>query len=896
MSITDASLVRGTGRLPQPFQSVTDATRPDHRFDPTQSTRDYALDSCLHTLIEEQVRLYPENPAVAGAACSLSYREFNERANQLAHYLRSRGVTRGDRVGVCLDSSPELAVSLFAVLKSGAACVPLDPAYPADRLRYMLEDVNARVVITRARMLPTALPQTCELLLLEEAEKAISNQAKLNPEIEVSPYDVAYVIYTSGSTGKPRGVMLTHLGLANYNVHAARMYAMTPQDRVLQFCSISFDIAIEEMFIAWLSGACLTLKAKDMPLAVPEFLSWIEERGITVLDLPTAYWHEWVHEVPQLKQVVPPALRLVIVGGEKPLSQAYAKWINTPAKRVRWVNTYGPTETSICVTAFEPDYDGQPVPENIPIGRALSNVQVYLLDAELKPVPSGTPGEICVGGAGVARGYFNRPELTAEKFIRDPYSADPAARLYRTGDRARLLPSGEIEFLGRVDDQVKIRGFRVEPGEIESLLAKFPGVRDVAVVAKEDANGGKQLVAYFTLLQTVKPAAAEIRAFLQAQLPDYMVPSAYVFLPVMPLTPNGKIDRRELPAPKLEQSASTFAMATDPLQAQLVGIWEEVLSKRPIGIHDNFFDLGGHSLLAARLMHRTGQALGKTLPLAMLFHAPTIEQLADALRTDQWSQHWSSLVPIQPLGSEPPFFCIHGVGGNVVGFNRLGRHMAPKNPFYGLQSQGLDGKNPCLTSIEAMAAHYIASMRSVQPRGPYFLGGFSFGGLVAYEIAQQLRQRGEEVGLLVLFDTYPGEVKAGAASRLKVLIKPSIKHWFHDLPRALNKKIRRTWRGLHVPKSLWDVHNANRAAAAKYALRPYPGRVMLVRATDKPLEGSFDPHARWRDLAGKLEIHEIASDHYDILLEPRVQELAASLQSWIGGSKATENAEVLAAR
>jgi thioesterase domain-containing protein len=364
-----------------------------------------------------------------------------------------------------------------------------------------------------------------------------------------------------------------------------------------------------------------------------------------------------------------------------------------------------------------------------------------------------------------------------------------------------------------------------------------------------------------------------------------MVPSAFVDLPAMPLTPNGKINRRELPAPQFEASLATLAIATDPLQAQLVGLWEDVLGKRPIGIRDNFFELGGHSLLAARLMHRTGQALGKTLPLAVLFHAPTIEQLATVLRQDELSRHWSSLVPVQPSGTQPAFFCIHGIGGNVLGFNRLGRHMAPDYPFYGLQSQGLDGKNPCLTSIDEMASHYISEMRGVQPHGPYFLGGFSFGGLVAYEIAQQLRAAGEDVGLLVLFDTYPGDVKTGAVSLLKVLFKPSRKHWLHDVPRALGKKIRRTWRGLHVPKSLWDVHNANRTAASKYVLQPYPGKVTLVRATEKPLEGSFDPHALWKHLAGSLVVHEIASDHYDILLEPQVQQLSDRLKGWIDAAR-----------
>ena len=529
-----------------------------------------------------------------------------------------------------------------------------------------------------------------------------------NPESGVTINDVAYVIYTSGSTGQPRGVLLSHAGLANYNLNAARLYAMTTEDRVLQFCSVSFDIAVEELFITWLSGATLVFRTDAVPMAVPDFLLWIEQQGITVLDLPTAYWHEWVHEFPQLKdKVTPQALRLVIVGGEKPSSQAYSTWLAKVQNGVRWINTYGPTEISICATAYEPTWQpGSEIPENIPIGRPLANMRVYLLDRQLNPVPVGVPGELHVAGPGVAKGYLNQPELTAQKFIPDPFSSDVDARLYKTGDLARHLPTGEIEFLGRSDDQIKIRGFRIELGEIEGALAKHPGVREGVVVAREDTPGDKQIVAYF-VPQSVAPGAAELRQYLQKQLPEYMVPSAFVVLESLPMTPNGKVNRRGLPAPQVPTAVATFAMASDPLQARLVALWEEVLAKRPIGIHDNFFELGGHSLLAARLMHRTGQALGKTLPLAMLFHAPTIDRLATILRGDEWSQHWSSLVPIQPSGERPPFFCIHGIGGNVLGFQRLGRCMAPDYPFYGLQSQGLDGKRPRFHSIPEMASHYI---------------------------------------------------------------------------------------------------------------------------------------------------------------------------------------------
>jgi amino acid adenylation domain-containing protein len=847
-----------------------------------RTAREYPRQKCLPELIEAQAERLPGKTAVEWGARELSYSEFNAKANRLAHYLQSKGAGPGERVALCLNPSLEFVIAVLAVLKSGAACVPLDPNYPRDRIAYMLEDAQPRVVITRQGILSDAAEPGWERVFLTGEDNFLFSQPENNPQSGATPEDIAYVIYTSGSTGKPRGVLLTHAGFVNYGTNAARMYGMTPNDRVLQFCSISFDIAVEELLITWLSGATLVLRTEETPLAIPEFLDWLEPRRITVLDLPTAYWHEWVHELPQLKRAVTDDVRLVIVGGEKPSARAYGKWLERVGRGVRWINTYGPTEITICATAFEPEYESaDAVPENIPIGRPLANARVYLLDRRLNPVPVGVPGELHVAGVGVARGYLNRPELTAEKFIPDPFSPDAGARLYKTGDLARYLPEGDIEFLGRKDEQIKIRGFRIELGEIEATLGRYRGIREVAVVALQQGEGDKQLGAYFVCAPEAKVTPAELRRYLREQLPEYMVPSAFVALDAMPLTPNGKINRRGLPAPQIELAPEKAEAAQNALQARLVKIWEDVLGKRPIGIGDNFFELGGHSILAARLMHRIGQAQGKTLPLAMLFRAPNIQELAAVLGKDEWAEHWSSLVPIQPLGFQPPFFCIHGVGGNVVGFQRLARHMSPDYPFYGLQSQGLDGKKVCFTSLESMAAHYIAEMRSVQPRGPYFLGGFSFGGLVGYEIAQQLRVMGEAAALLVLFDTYPGDVKVGATSFLRILLKPSRQHWLHDVPRAVGKKLRRTWRNLSVPKALWDVHNANRAAAAKYLLRPYSGKVTLVRATQKPWEGSTDPYAAWNTLAADLVVHKISCDHYDLLLEPRVGELAENLKSWI---------------
>ena len=887
-------LLRGAEQNPeQRLSNLPLLTQPERHqvlIEWNQNERDYPRDKCLHQLLEAQAERIPERVAVAQGERQLSYREFNQRANQLAHYLRSLGVGKDIKVGICLAPELEFAIAIIAVMKAGAACVPLDPNYPQERLAYMLQDSAACVLITQEGVFQSEVPAGCRILCLSRLREALCSQARTNPETESYPDHTAYVIYTSGSTGKPRGVLLSHAGLVNYLTAASEIFSVSEGDRTLQFCSVSFDIAIEEMFTTWIGGGTLVLRTAEMSLVVPEFLAWVERQKITILDLPTAYWHEWVHNFAELKRPIPPSVRLVIVGGEKASAKSFATWSNAARDRVRWINTYGPTEASICVTAFEPRYAADAIPENLPIGRPVANCRIFLLDQRLNPVPIGVPGELYIGGVGVAQGYHHRAELTAEKFIPDPFSEGSGARLYKTGDMARYLPSGEIEFLGRRDDQVKIRGFRVELGEIEAALSKHPQVSEVAVVAREDVPGNKLLAAYLVPVGSFQPTTIELRHYLQQQLPDYMVPSSFVLLQAMPLTANGKVNRRGLPVPEVEAKSDTIAPATDPFQSQLVRIWEEVLGRKPIGIRDDFFELGGHSLLAARLMHRIGQALSKTVPLAILLEAPTIERLAAVLRQDGWSHHWSSLVLVQPAGSNPPFFCIHGVGGNVVGFHELAQHMKPDYPFYGLQSQGLDGKHPCHTRIEDMAAHYLNEIRTVQAKGPYHLGGFSLGGVVAYEMACQLLAAGDEVGLLVLFDTYADNPKPVKRSLLDLLRHPTPAR-LRLLPEAVRKKVLRTIRMWRLPAHLKNVLRTNARAAGQYRLQPYGGKATLLRAGDT-WRASEDPRAGWDRLVRELKTIDIPGAHFDILREPHVSQLAECLKGCIDGATLGES-EVL---
>jgi thioesterase domain-containing protein/acyl carrier protein len=599
-----------------------------------------------------------------------------------------------------------------------------------------------------------------------------------------------------------------------------------------------------------------------------------------VLDLPTAYWHELVHQLSESHHPLPEKLRLVIVGGEKASPHSLRAWQKLAGDRVRWINTYGPTEASVIATAYEPKGE---IPAYLPIGRPIANTQIHILNSSLQPQPVGVRGELHIGGRGVARGYLNRPELTAAKFIPDPFSAGEYQYLYKTGDMARYLPDGNIEFLGRTDDQIKVRGFRVELGEIEALLSQYHGIDMAVVIARDDNRGGKELVAYFVPGNDPAPTAHELRSFLKDRLPDFMLPSAFVKLANMPLTPNGKVDRRALPAPTVGDTATEEGPVApkDALESQLVRIWESILGKRPIGLRQSFFDLGGHSLLAVRLMHRLEQDFGKKMPITILFQAPTIEHLASLLRSKGWAPSWSSVVPIQPLGWKRPFFWVHGAGGTVIIYRDLARHLGTDQPVYGLQAQGLDGKQTCLNRVEDMATLYLEAIRAIQPEGPYLLGGLSFGGTVAYEMARQLRARGEEVALLALFDTFPGKYERTSRLLMKLGRMP-LRDEFEYIKRKTGQYAR-NWKRridrMFLPQALKNVRRGIHQAGMKYFPQPYDGVVSLFRASEKSLRGVDDPWGGWKELAaGGLEIIEIPGGHVSIMTEPQVAVLAEHLK------------------
>jgi amino acid adenylation domain-containing protein len=855
---------------------MTEAERHRILVEWNNTGKPYPSDKCIQQLVEAQAKANPETLAAVQEGRQLTYEELNARANQLAHVLREKGVGPDVPVAICLKRSLELPIALLAVLKAGGACVPLDPDYPKDRLAYILEDSRAPVLITQPALHSALGAVRAEALYLEKDWAILSGQSAESLPLVTQPENLAYIIYTSGSTGKPRGVLLTHRGLVNHGIASIGLYGIERSDRVLQFSSISFDIAVEEIFPTWFAGATLVLRSDEMSLAATDFLRWIKQQRISVLDLPTAYWHELVHEVAESREMLPERLRLVIVGGEKASASAYAAWIKAGGNRVRWVNTYGPTEASVIVSAYEPD-PSKAFPDNLPIGRPIANVRLYVLDSELQPAAVGEPGELHIGGPGVARGYLNHPELTQAKFIADPFSQDSNARLYKTGDMVRYLPDGNIEFQGRIDFQVKIRGFRIELGEIEAVLEKHPGVAQAVVTARE-VNGEKRLTGYVVALPNAV-TALELRRYLKDQLPDYMVPADFVFLKSFPLTPNGKVDRRALPAPEPSE-AEGFVAARDEFESRMVGLWEQVLGKRPIGVRDNFFELGGHSLLAVRLTSRIEKQFGKKLTITALIQAPTVESLVSLLRDE--NSLWSPVVPLQTGGSKPIFFFVHGLGGTVMRFHELAVHMVPDQPFYCFQAQGMDGKLPCLNRVEGMSSLYLEHLRNAQPHGPYFLGGYSFGGLVALEMARRLAEQREEVRALILVDTYLPTGKNGESLLGKFFGLSTEQKLAYLKKRATRyaRGIKRRIDAISLPQAIKDVREACAVAEKKYQPQVYDGRVVLFRASEKALRGLDDPQEGWRKhAAGGIEVHEIDGDHGNILNEPQVRQLAAEIRS-----------------
>ena len=848
---------------------------------------------CFYQLFEAQVSRTPDAVALLCEGREWTYAELNRRANQLAHHLRDCGVGPDVVVPVFLERSPDLLISLLAVMKAGGAYLPLVPGLPIRRLAAMIEASHAAVLITNSNLV-SGLPQhQLRVVCLDREGQALAHQSEANPSPLSKPEHLVYVLFTSGSTGQPKGVEIEHRALVNFLRSMEQEPGITHRDVLVALTPLSFDIAGLELYLPLLVGAKIVLANRQQAMDGAWLQRELDHGAVTMLQATPATWRMILQSGWKGGRGVK-----VLCGGEA-LPCELAQELLTRAGSV-W-NVYGPTETTIWST-LERVRSAERI---ISLGRPIANTQVYVLDSNREPAPVGIPGELYIGGMGLARGYRGQPQLTAERFVSNPFR--PGERLYRTGDQVKWLPDGRLDYVGRIDYQVKLRGFRIELGEIETVLGNDPTVKQAVVIVREDVPGDKRLVAYVSPRDGSACDPAGLRRALREVLPDYMVPAAIVPLNEFPLTPNGKVDRASLPAPSAEP-AHDGLQAIEPrnrIELQLVAIWEQVLGMTPIGVRDNFFALGGYSLLALRMFSAIERTFGTRLPMAVLFQAPTIEQLADVLADEGCTVRWRSLVAIQPEGKRPPLFAVPGVGGNVLVFARLAKLLGDDQPFYGLQARGLDGKEKPFMRVEEMAAHYIEEIRSVQPRGPYFIGGTCTGGLAAYEIAQQLTAQGEEV-LLTIMESWHPRSYLNHWSRPPYLLWPLLFVWmkvttYLRLMRRLparewaafwKGKLQRMWSLMHHSEAAEhqdeflykdQVTYATFHAVARYELKPFHGQVLNVIASKHPLTNSGDDTRLVfgeRALGMSRTVYLPAEDSGRLFVAPHVQELAHHLKAF----------------
>lgn len=916
-NLLEALIVNPDGRASD-FQLLSESERGQILVDWNRTTTEFPNQS-LQELFELQAAKQPEAIAVAAPEGNLSYEQLNRRANQIARYLRKLGAAPNAPVGIFMDRSPLSVSGILGIIKAGGAYLPLDSTSPPARLRQMIENAEVKVILTTAANL-SGLPATeARAICLDTDWEIISTENEDNPANLNQPTDTAYVIYTSGSTGEPKGTLIPHRAV-NRLVFNTNYVQIDSTDCVAHVSNVSFDAATFELWGALLNGARLVILDKNLILSPKQFSTELKTRQITHIFLTTSLFNLLARDEPSAFET----LKTLIVGGEALDPTAIRRVLeNNPPERL--VNGYGPTETTTFAVCHEIKNVASDA-HTIPIGRPISNTTIYLLDAGQNPVPIGVSGEIYIGGDGLAQGYLNRPALTAEKFVwlsssklsvpplDSAVSENQNVRLYRTGDIGRYLPDGTIEFIGRKDEQIKLRGFRIELGEIESAVNSHPAVKE-AVVAVKETGGEKKIAAYYVSAENAQPTAERLREFLKQKLPDYMMPSIFFEVAEFSRTPNGKIDRRRLPTPEEMsiKAPKTIQTPSDELEIKLTWIWQKILGLQAIGTGDNFFECGGHSLAAARLFSEIEKTLGCRLPLAALFQAPTVARLADLIRAGGWQSAWGALVPLRPNGSKPPFFCVHAVGGNILEYKDLADHLDSEQPLYGLQAIGLDGKSAPLDDIGEMATAYLKEVREIQPHGPYYLGGRSFGGTVAYEMARRLVEQGEEVALLAILDSYPkGWLKLYPQAEARQLrkhfrqlrIKGHLENWkrlgvvgkaryFLEKANYKKRKFKNLlWRttqkfGVEAEQSVGatirDIEEINYLAIKKYVPQVYPGIVTFFGAREEvcPEENLTG----WRRLAqGGVEVVEVPGDHQTMIKEPHVRKLAEALEKSIGFS------------
>ncbi len=856
----------------------------------------------INGIFESFAAEQPNAPALVFDGTTMSYGDLNRRANQLAHWLQSQGVTDGTRVGLFMDRSFEMGVAVLGVLKAGAAYVPIDPQAPAERIGFVLEDCSADMLLTlhtQRRQLAIQIDKPIHAI----DALPLSDCPDVTPESKTTGDSLACLIYTSGSTGRPKGAMLPHRGLCNYAQWYGRRWQIGREDAMLQKAPFGFDAATWELLVPLLTGGRVILAKPGGQRDARYLIDLIAQEDVTHLfvvpvQLRMLLEHDTFEQCDKL--------RYVMCGGDKFPEDLIARFRGLSDAAL--LNMYGPTEATIGVTFWDTDetVDGAPV---TPLGRFNDNVTGLVVNPALQPQPIGVIGELLIGGVQTGDGYWNRPELTAEKFIsanvlRDACCVDenssfilPATKgcpssFYRTGDLVKWLPSGAIQYIGRADTQVKLRGLRIELGEIEHALIDQPSIKEAAVLVRRD-SGDERLVAYVT------PSNVDtnrLRPALSNRLPRYMIPTHIVSLDSFPLTSSGKIDRKKLPAPVTEthvEPVETLAAPRDALELRIAQSWERSLGVRPISIHDNFFELGGHSLMAVRLFSELEKVAGKKLPLATLLQAPTVAQLAAIVRDEGWEPNWSSIVPIRAGGSKRPLFYIASYQDSVLNFHALTPHLDAARPLYGIQPQGLDGDRPIHNTIEEMATHYIQEMKTVQPEGPYLLAGHCAGAWIAYEMARQLEQGGESAEFVGIVDSPPPNRRPETKTPLRYYARRALyymrdKRLLHALSWQYKLNIQSkfvTRFGGAQAKRIEEVRRVHKEAFENYvAPCDFTGTLTVFRSSELASFEDKQWHNRWSELtAGEMKVDVVPGTHATLLHEPNVRILAQKLEQGLNG-------------
>ena len=836
-------------------------------------------DATLFDLIALQAKLTPTNVAIAFFEETITYARLSKEVNQMSHYFRALGVAHSDFVAVSMPRSPDLIITLLAITQCGAAYIPLDHEYPLARLQFMMEDSKAKFLVTTADV-ATKLPQLAVTILIEDALAALPNYPDTALNNQLVPNDIAYVLYTSGSTGKPKGVCVTHKNLVNFLFSMSKKPGITEKDRLLSITTISFDIAGLELYLPLIKGATLVLadhyQARDGRLLLP----LLEDKNITVLQATPTTW-QMLMEAGWEKPLPIKAL----CGGE-PLSNELARELVQKCDSV-W-NVYGPTETTIWSSLKQI----KNADEEITIGTPIANTQIYIVDERGQLAAPGKIGEIAISGDGVARRYWNRPDLTAEKFVTNPFSNNKGSLLYLTGDLGKMLPTNEIVCLGRNDQQVKIRGHRIDPSEIEQALLALEGIKYVVVLANENFLNAH--IVPDTSLAMAEEKIPLWRTKLSSQLPSHLVPNAFNLLSEFPTTLNGKIDRKALIKFKHGQNSSKqFSAPTTPMEIIVCDIWKEYLKLDQIDIHSNFFELGGHSLVAVKVMSKIEKITNERLPLSSLFEYSTIEKLALLLMSGKGSISWDSLVPIKPNGTKTPLYIVHGAGLNVLIFSALAKNLDDDQPVFALQAKGLNGIDTPYATIEKMAAYYIDCIMKKNPDGPYALAGYSFGGIIAYEMAHQFRLKGKKITMVGLIDTYLDRESYHKKSIQKTIAKLTNKVkndlWVikQMLSNAQQAKVRLENRRKAIINLILELRNGkeeqykvhhqqqfkldkmNRIAGNKYVVIPRLCKLDIFRADSKDFYQSDRVTLGWKKAAlSGIEVHDIPGHHFDLFAPP----------------------------